>query len=46
MECYNAWVKLPLGMAVTVEIKAGTQSVASDFLSSLEQVGNESLRER
>ncbi len=42
----NTWVNLTPGMAVTVEIKTGTQSVASYFLSPLEQVGNESLRER
>ena len=42
----NTWVNLTPGMAVTVEIKTGSQSVASYFLSPLEQVGHESLRER
>lgn len=46
MRIDEQWINLTPGMAVTVEVKTGTRSVARYFLDPLVQTSQESLRER
>lgn len=46
MRIDQQWIRLTPGMAVTVEVKTGTRSVARYFLDPLMQTSQESLRER